>query len=221
MTKPQQDAGDGRAARWRGQREKRRSEFVERALVAIDEEGPDVSVATMAVYAEVARTRIYRHFDDSTDLKNAVARRVAAMMLLEYAPVITVDGAPHAILTRAARTHLDWVTEHANLYRYLMSFSPAAGEVRRAISTAVSDMLHPYLDALGAPATATPLANALIGMVESVSAEWIDRPGGTDVGALTEQLAAWAWALVDTTMRSRGAVLDPNSPLPAPDDLRR
>lgn len=57
-------------------------------------------------------------------------------------------------------------------------------------------------------------------MVESVSAEWIDRPGGTDVGALTEQLAAWAWALVDTTMRSRGAVLDPDSPLPAPDDLR-
>ncbi len=87
MTKPpQQDAGDGRAARWRGQREKRRSEFVERALVAIDAEGPDVSVATMAVYAGVARTRIYRHFDDSTDLKNAVARRVAAMMLLEYAP---------------------------------------------------------------------------------------------------------------------------------------
>ncbi len=67
--------------------------------------------------------------------------------------MITVDGAPHAILTRAARTHLDWVTEHANLYRYLMSFSPpAAGEVRRAISTAVADMLHPpYLDALGAP----------------------------------------------------------------------
>ncbi|MCQ4119478.1 TetR/AcrR family transcriptional regulator [Rhodococcus tibetensis] len=221
MTKPQQDAGDGRAARWRGQREKRRSEFVDRALVAIKEEGPDVSVATMAVYAAVARTRIYRHFDDSTDLKNAVARRVAAMMLLEYAPVITTDGAPHAILTRAARAHLTWLTEHANLYRYLMSFSPAADEVRRAITTSVSDMLHPYLDALGAPATATPLANALIGVVESVSAEWIERPGDTDAGALTEQLADWAWALVDTTMRRHGTILDPDSPLPAPDDLRR
>ncbi|MBV6760825.1 MULTISPECIES: TetR/AcrR family transcriptional regulator [Rhodococcus] len=220
MTNPQQDAGDGRAARWRGQREKRRSEFVERALVAIAEEGPDVSVATMAVYAEVARTRIYRHFEDSTDLRNAVARRVAAMMLLEYAPVITTDGAPRAILTRAARTHLDWVTEHANLYRYLMSFSPAAEEVRRAITTAVADMLRPYLDALGTPAAATPLANALIGMVESVALDWIERPGGTDVGALTEQLAAWAWALVDTTMRGRGVVLDPDLPLPAPGDLR-
>ncbi|MFC0446573.1 TetR/AcrR family transcriptional regulator [Rhodococcus jostii] len=220
MTNPQQDAGDGRAARWRGQREKRRSEFVERALVAIAEEGPDVSVATMAVYAEVARTRIYRHFDDSADLKNAVARRIAAMMLIEYAPVITTEGTPHDILTRAARTHLDWLTTHANLYRYLMSFSPATEEVRRAISTAVSDMLRPYLDALGDPGTATPLGNALIGMVESVSAEWIERPGDTDAAALTEQLAAWAWALVDTTMRRHGAVLDPDSPLPAPDALR-
>ncbi|TQC42710.1 TetR family transcriptional regulator [Rhodococcus sp. WS4] len=220
MTNPQQDAGDGRAARWRGQREKRRSEFVERALVAIAEEGPDVSVATMAVYAEVARTRIYRHFDDSTDLKNAVARRIAALMLIEYAPVITTDGTPHDILTRAARTHLDWLTAHANLYRYLMSFSPATDEVRRAISTAVSDMLRPYLDALGDAGTATPLGTALIGMVESVSAEWIERPGDTDAAALTEQLAAWAWALVDTTMRRHGAVLDPDSPLPDPDALR-
>src|SRR5215469_4167626 len=66
---------DGRAARWAGQQERRRREFVDAAMRAIAEHGPDVSTGQIAAEAGVARTRIYKHFVDAADLQGAIAER--------------------------------------------------------------------------------------------------------------------------------------------------
>ncbi|MGH3520756.1 MAG: hypothetical protein ACRDQ7_25950 [Haloechinothrix sp.] len=37
---------------------------------------------------------------------------------------------------------------------------------------------------------------------------------------LTDKLVNWAWLLISQTLRSGGAVLDPDKPLPPPDQIR-
>jgi AcrR family transcriptional regulator len=59
---------DGRAARWSGQRNKRRTEFVEAALQAVARYGPQTSTEQIASHVGVTRTKLYRYFDGAADL---------------------------------------------------------------------------------------------------------------------------------------------------------
>ena len=119
---------DGRAARWAGQQERRRAEFVDAALAAIAEHGPDVSTEQIAERAGVARTRLYRHFDGAADLQRAIARRAAELVTAELAPLWHPEGSPNEMIAAAISTHLRWLTEHAQLHRYLVRTLPATPE---------------------------------------------------------------------------------------------
>ena len=102
---------DGRATRWAGQHERRRAEFVDAALAAIAEHGPDVSTEQVAEKAGVARTRLYKHFDDAGDLQRAISRRVSELITEELEPVWNPQGTPREMITTAVDTHLRWLTD--------------------------------------------------------------------------------------------------------------
>lgn len=215
---------DGRAARWAGQRAKRRAEIVAAALAEIGERGSDVSTEQIARRAGIARPRLYRHFADAEDLYDAIGSRAAELLIAEMAPVMTrPSGTPRAIITRIVATFVVWMTENTSIYYYVVSRSVHVGpddseliaDVRDAISDMLRDLLAGYLRILGlATGIADPLAHGLVGMVESTTQRWLVVPGALRRDDLVAQLATWVWGLLDNMLRSAGVVLDPDLPLP-------
>jgi AcrR family transcriptional regulator len=215
---------DGRAARWAGQQERRRAEFVDAALEAIAEHGPDVSTEQIAERAGVARTRLYKHFDGAADLQRAIAERAAELVTAELHPLWHPSGSPNEMIAAAISTHLRWLTEHAQLHRYLVRTLPGTPEgrtdVRGTIARHLSRLFTGYLTAFGLdPAPADTIAFGLVGYVESATTRWLDHPGTLSLGQLTGQLSGTIWAMLDHTLRAGGVELDPDRPLPLPEGL--
>jgi AcrR family transcriptional regulator len=213
---------DGRATRWAGQHERRRAEFVDAALAAIAEHGPDVSTEQVAEQAGVARTRLYKHFDDAGDLQRAISRRVGELITEELEPVWNPQGTPREMITTAVDTHLRWLTEHTHLYRYLTrhSLDGDASDVRTAIGVHLTRFLGGYLTAFRLdPAPAETMAFGLVGYVESATNRWLDGPRELTLVRLVEQLTGTIWTILDHTLRAGGVELDPDLPLPPATEL--
>lgn len=218
---PASPPSDGRAARWTGQQERRRAEFVEAALVAIAEHGADVSTEQIAAQAGVARTRLYRHFAGAHELNEQVAARVETMILEGLAPAWDATSSPATTIHTAVSTHLHWLTEHRELYRYLVrhSVTTAAGEnvvtdVKRLIADLLIRLIDSYVEVLGLDVRITrPLAFGLVGFVDSAAGRWVEEPGAVSLPEMVEMLSAWIWSVLDGVLRGAGVVLDPTRPL--------
>lgn len=217
---------DGRTARWAGQRQRRRDQFVEAALRAIAEHGPDVPVERIAEQAEVGRTRLYKYFADIADLQGAIADRAAELITTNLAPVWDPRGTPTQMIGNAVDAHLAFLTEHGNLYRYLTMHSlsgrdgreHAVTDVRTTVAHRVTELFEYYLGAFGGGTrTAETLAFGAVGLVEAGAARWLEHPGDTSRAELVELLTRWVWRLVDDELRAAGVELDPHRPLPDPD----
>jgi AcrR family transcriptional regulator len=215
---------DGRTARWSGQRDRRRAEFVEAALRAIAHYGPQTSTEQVASYVGVTRTKLYRYFDGAADLHRSIARRASDMLIAAQRPVFNPTGRPIEIITHAVSRHLRWRVDHPNLYEYL-TLHPlsddahgvaAIREVNRAVAGSVAGQLEGYLWAVGLdkpPAEA--LSFGIVGFVESATTHWLNNPARPPLAEFTAQLAEWIWALLSSTLQSGGISLDPRQPMSA------
>lgn len=216
---------DGRSARWAGYRERRRGELIDSAVRAIAKHGPEVSVEQMAEEAGVARTRLYRYFNDAADLGGAVADRAAEMITSEMAAVFGVRATPLELTRSAIGAHINWLTEHGDLYRYLTMHSLSSGQhaisdVKTVIARQLIEVFEFYLHSMGAESMhiLSPLAHGIVGMVESSANDWLDDPGEFTGDELAEWLTDWTWALLDHTLRAHGLELDPQAALPLSDE---
>ncbi|MBE9376151.1 TetR/AcrR family transcriptional regulator [Saccharopolyspora sp. HNM0983] len=216
------DTTDGRTTRWAGHRQRRRREFVDAALRAVAEHGPEVSVEQIADQAGVARTRLYKHFTDAADLHTAVADRVTELIHAELAPVWNPQGTPLQMIRAAIGAHIGWLSDHGNLHRYLTSHAAttqhghsAVNGVKTAIAEHLTALFRTYSAGLRAETTAAePLAFGIVGLVETSTTRWLESPAGMPRDELTDLLTDWVWRLLDDTLRSAGATLDPDQPVP-------
>jgi AcrR family transcriptional regulator len=208
---------DGRAARWAGQRERRRSAFVDAALEAIAEHGADVTTELIAEAAGVARTQVYKHFTDATDLHNAIAERAVELITTELAPLWNLSGTPKQMIDSAVGSHIRFMSERNNLYRYLNA-RDALADVKTTIGKHVTLLLEHYLGVFGMDTrVAETVAFGLVGMVDSSTARWLENPHGMDEDELAGLLGRWAWQILDDVLREHGVVLAPDAPLAFPD----
>lgn len=216
-------AVDGRAARWSGQHERRRAQFVEAALDAIAEHGPDVSTDQIAQRAGVARTRLYKHFAGAADLNRSIAARAVELVTAELEPVWNPQGSPMEMISTAVSTHLRWLTEHGNLYRYLTKRSlsgsadgpDAVTDVKSSIAQHLSALFDTYFELLGIEGVpAEPLGYGLVGYVDAAATRWLERPGDVTLDEMIDQLTRAIWAVLDEILERHGIVLDPSDPLP-------
>lgn len=217
---------DGRTARWAGQRERRRREFVEAALRAIAEHGPDVSVEQITEEAHVARTGLYKYFADASDLHSAISDRVTELIVAELAPVWNPQGTPMQMIRSGIGAHVGWIAEHVHLYRYLTMHSLSAHvgkqdaitDVKTAIGQHLTRLFAHYLHTFELDTrVAEPIAFAVVGLVESSTTRWLENPHDMEREELTDLLARWVWRLLDDTLQTGGTALDPHQPLTAPD----
>ncbi len=86
--------GDARRERWREHRAARREEFVEAALRALDEHGPDLGMEHVAQAAGVTKPVLYRHFTDKADLFVALGQRGTEILFERLIPAINREEAP-------------------------------------------------------------------------------------------------------------------------------
>lgn len=213
---------DGRSRRWQGQHARRRAEFVDAALAAIDEHGPEASTEQIARQAGVARTRLYKHFDGASDLHGAIAARVSELIAEELEPVWNPHGTPMQMITTALGQHVAWLADHTSLYRYLVRRSPAGGQagLRETLGNHLTELFSAYLRAFGLdPRPAETAAFGLLGYVESATNRWLDSPTGSGKDELVAMLAGAVWAVLDHTLQAGGIELDPHRPLPRPKNL--
>lgn len=207
---------DGRAARWAGQRERRRRAFVDAALVAIDEHGADVTTELIAEAAGVARTQVYKHFADATDLHNAIAERAVELITAELAPLWDLSGTPMQMVDSAVGSHIRFLSERNNLYRYL-NVRDAIADVKTTIGRHLTLLLEHYLALFGIDTrTAETVAFAVVGMVDSSTARWLENPRDLDEAELAALLGRWVWRILDDLLRENGVVLAPDAPLASP-----
>jgi AcrR family transcriptional regulator len=214
---------DGRAARWSGQRERRRAEFVDAAISAIKVYGPQVSTEQIAAFAGVARTRLYRHFDNADDLRHAVNIRISELIVGELAPALREPGGSvNQMIRNVVAPFVNWIAENANLYEYgIADRGPNSryvdSDVRATIGMLLGKLVEAYLESWDVESPFVDVAAfSIIGMVESAGVRWARRPGSVGRAELIDQLSAWVWAIFDAYLRGQGVTLDPDEPLGLP-----
>lgn len=208
---------DGRAARWEGQRERRRRAFVDAALEAIAEHGPDVTTELIAEAAGVARTQVYKHFTDATDLHNAIAERAVELINAELAPLWNLQGTPMQMIDSAVGSHIRFLSDRNNLYRYL-NVRDAMADVRTTIGRHLTLLLEHYLGVFGIDTRiAGTVAFSVVGMVDASTAHWLENTDDMRETELAALLARWVWRILDDVLREHNVVLAPDAPLAFPD----
>ncbi|WP_241153839.1 TetR/AcrR family transcriptional regulator [Nocardioides pantholopis] len=219
---PDDGAPDGRAARWAGQHERRRAEFVDAALAAIAEHGPDVSTEQIAQRAGVARTRLYKHFSGAGELNRAIAARAVELVSAELTPLWEASGTPREIIEGTVVAHLGFLTEHRNLYRYLVRHSAsgamdghdAVTDIKGAIAGHLTGLFAEFLNAAGAEiGLAEPLSHGLVGFVDAAANRWVDSPGSLPLEQMTEFVSGSIWAILEHQLRAVGLQIELDEPL--------
>jgi AcrR family transcriptional regulator len=213
---------DGRTARWSGQREKRRAEFVEAALEAIVQYGPQASIEQVADHVGVTRTKLYRYFNGAADLHHSVARRVSDMLTAKQTLVWDGPVSPMQVVRGTVSMHVRWRMEHPNLYEYLTRHPlsddadgiSAITDVNSAVAASLGGVIATFYRTLGLDERpAVPLSIGAIGFVESAVTHWLKDPAALPRREFTTQLAEWMWSLLNCALLKGGINIDPDHPI--------
>jgi AcrR family transcriptional regulator len=213
---------DGRTARWSGQRDKRRAEFVEAALEAIVQYGPQASIEQVADHVGVTRTKLYRYFDGAADLHHSVARRASDMLTAKQTLVWDGPLSPMQMVRSTVSMHVRWRIEHPNLYEYLTRHPlsndadgvPAIDDVNSTVAANLAGVIAAFYRTLGLDERPVlPLSIGAVGFVESAVTHWLKDPAALPRREFTTQLAEWMWSLLSCTMLKGGINIDPHEPI--------
>ncbi|MEU3275287.1 TetR/AcrR family transcriptional regulator [Saccharomonospora sp. NPDC006951] len=214
---------DARRDRWRKHRIARRAEFVEAALKALDEHGPELGMEDVAAAAGVTKPVLYRHFEDKADLHVALGQRGTELLFERLLPAINAELAPVPRIRMALNAFFTVIEEHPNLYRLLarnaFADKPAGSDVvaedKEVIATALTALLGDYMRMFNMDSgAAEPWSYGIVGMVQNTGEWWLDkRTMSRD--SVVEYLTRIIWAAIDGLARQHGVTIDPDKPLDA------
>ncbi|WP_043984798.1 TetR/AcrR family transcriptional regulator [Mycolicibacterium llatzerense] len=210
--------------RWAGQRERRRAEFIDAALVVIEQHGPQTSTEQIAAHVGVSRTKLYRHFVDAADLQREVAHRTSQMITAELAPVWRPEGSMAQIVQAGVAAHVHFLIQHPNLYRYLQRCSIDEGfnafaDIKITIANLLTAVLKVYVAAFDVQADAERLSYSIVGLVETAAGHWLEQPLRDSQDALVADLTRWIWLMLDDSLRAGGVYVAADEILPPAADI--
>jgi AcrR family transcriptional regulator len=212
--------GDARRERWREHRTARRAEFVEAALRALDEHGPELGMEHVASAAGVTKPVLYRHFTDKADLFVALGQRGTEILFERLIPAINTEEAPVPRIRKSLHAFFSVIEDYPNLYRLLArrSFgdrpvdSDPVREDKEMIAAALTSLLGDYMRALNLDSgAAEPWAYSIVGMVQTTGEWWLERKSMTR-DAIVEYLTTIIWAAIDGYLRQHNVQIAPDKP---------
>ncbi|MGB3485814.1 MAG: TetR/AcrR family transcriptional regulator [Mycobacterium sp.] len=217
---------DARSERWREHREKVRSEIVDAAFRAIDQHGPAVSLREIAEEAGTAKPKIYRHFNDKSDLFQAIGERMRDMLWAGIFPVINIARDPaREVIRRSVEQYVYLVDEHPNVVRFLVHSFPEQSESTmralnegREITLAMAEMFNNELREMELDREAIELAAfATFGAATSATDWWLgtdpDSPRRMERDKFIEHLTTIMVGAINGTTGLLGIRIDPDLPI--------
>ncbi|UMG92656.1 TetR family transcriptional regulator [Nocardioides sp. TF02-7] len=121
--------GDGRRLRWQEHNHARQQVIIDAAVRVLEraEPGHEVQVQQIADEAGLARTVIYRHFHDRTELDRAVQERICADLGARLLPQLSYDDRPVEVIRRVVHALVTWAEEHRTLFWFAELDLPGPG----------------------------------------------------------------------------------------------
>jgi AcrR family transcriptional regulator len=219
--------GDGRRLRWLQHNQARRQVIIDAAIQVLEqsEAGDEVQVQQIAEKAGLARTVIYRHFNDRVDLDLAVQRQICADLGTRLLPELSYEMPPTEIIRRVIDAFVRWAVEHPTLFWFAELELPGPGpnpiaEAIEQIAEQIEVLMNTVVDYFGVELTAAdrdgldPWVFALIGGVFSGVRRWISRLERVpDVDHLVGTLADSVWLQINGMAGMHGIELPPAVPL--------
>ncbi|TCO58651.1 TetR/AcrR family transcriptional regulator [Actinocrispum wychmicini] len=211
---------DARRERWREHRVARREEFVEAALKALNERGPDLAMEDVAAAAGVTKPVLYRHFTDKADLFVALGHRGTEILFERLIPAINNEEAPVPRIRKSLDAFFSVIEDYPNLYRLLSRRAfgdrPVAEDPvkddKELIAAALTSLLGDYMRRLDLDSgAAEPWAYSIVGMVQTTGEWWLERRSMSR-DAIVEYLTTIIWAAIDGFLRQRGLQIAPDKP---------
>ena len=194
----------------------RRAEFVDAALRALEQYGPEVAVAQIAAEAGVAKPRLYRHFEDKADLFSAVQDRISAVLWERLTAALDPDDAPAQLVRRGLDAFLSVVDQYPNAFRMLIdpgSTSARVFEDSKKIADVLAALISGQLRALGMDAEgAEPWGYALNGAVAGATYWWLEHRS-ISKESLIGHLSTVILGSLERIAREAGVVIDLELPI--------
>ncbi|WP_343598901.1 TetR/AcrR family transcriptional regulator [Mycobacterium sp.] len=218
---------DARSERWREHRKKVRGDIVDAAFRAIDRLGPDLSVREIAEEAGTAKPKIYRHFNDKSDLFAAIGQRLRDMLWAAIFPSVDLKTDPaREVIRRAVEEYVSLVDQHPNVLRFFiqgrfpersestMATLNEGREITLAMAAMFSDELREMqLD----PAAVELAAFAAFGGAQAATDWWLgpepDCPRRMQHDQFVAHLTTIMMGVIDGTAELLGIHLDPDLPI--------
>ncbi|MFI9510742.1 TetR/AcrR family transcriptional regulator [Nocardia sp. NPDC052566] len=210
--------------RWKEHNSARQATILEAAIALIEEGAPgaEASIQQIAERAGLARSVVYRQFENREDLDAQAREFIFQRYLAEFEELLVLDPGRSAeeVLLEVMRTVVRWADEHPNLYRFGQTGSlpgPDAGAGAMAtFRHRVADMLwqrfSSWTAVLGIDvAPFHPLVFGVVGMVEGVVTQYLSTPKGADRPALetiARLLTSSTWYLFEGHARELGYRFD-------------
>lgn len=218
---------DARTERWREHRVKVREEFVDAAFRALDKFGPEVSMGDIAKEAGAAKPKLYRHFEDKSDLYNAIVDRVRDML---WERIVTSVDLTHystrELVRRGAAEYALVVSEHPNVFRFMLHghFTQQNDDSERALQSArqsarrAAEFFIDALDDKSVDVDSVELVNySIFGAVASATDWWLGanrlQAHTMPIEKFVAYLAEIISALGEANARLTGIAIDADLPL--------
>lgn len=231
VTRPRPGAGSGkvdaRSERWREHRKKVRAEIVDAAFRAIDKRGPGVSLREIAEEAGTAKPKIYRHFNDKSDLFQAIGARLRDMLWAAIFPNIDFAVDPvREVVHRSVAEYVSLVDQHPNVLRFMLQgrFPEQSESTVRAlnegreITMAMAEMFNHELREMELdPAALQLAASATFGSASAATDWWLgpdsESPRRMPTDDFVKHLTTIMLGTINGTAELLGIDLDQDRPI--------
>lgn len=214
---------DGRATRWAAHNDAQRERIITSAIALYDEGNTAPSLQEIGERAGLARSVLYRQFEDRRDLELAVERYVLDDLLGRLEASLILDGPIRQVLRRVASTYIEWAAGHPRLHQLSDLDSASDGPMSKAmerIAGRIGGVMILAFRASGAEVTEAdeaatdPLIHGLIGAVVAAVRRWLHLGAKVpDVEHMTDLVVESAWAVIDARLRAYGLAIDPDQPV--------
>ncbi|RBO87827.1 TetR family transcriptional regulator [Nocardia puris] len=196
------------------------------AFRALDKYGPEVSMGDIAKEAGAAKPKLYRHFEDKTDLYNAIVDRVRDILWERILAGIDLTGdSARELVRRSAAEYALVVTEHPNVFRFMLHshFTQQADESERALQSArqsarrLAELFAGLLDETVDVASIELVNYSIFGAVASATDWWLGAnrlaANAMPIEKFVAYLAEIISALAEANARLNGIAIDAEQPL--------
>lgn len=215
--------------RWKEHNSARQTTILEAAIALLEEHdsGVELSIQQIAERAGLARSVVYRQFENREDLDAQVRAFILARYVAAIEEVLVLDPGKTSeeIILEVMRTVVRWAADHPKLYRFAQTgpvhghiageTSPAIG--RQQVAETIWERFSSWSSMLGVDVTDfRPLVYGIAGLVEGVVTQYIGAPddsGKPEQDAVARLLASSIWHLYSGHAADRGYHLDRSTPM--------